>query len=66
MAEPAVVVPVGHAEQPDAREVPLFATVPKKPGAHAVHVTSHVPAACALVVVMPGGQAEHCDAPAAE
>ena len=28
MAEPTVVVPAGHAEQPDAREVPLFATVP--------------------------------------
>jgi hypothetical protein len=26
-AEPAVVVPAGHAEQPDARE-PLFTTAP--------------------------------------
>ena len=28
MAEPAVVVPAGHAEQPDARDEPLLATVP--------------------------------------
>jgi hypothetical protein len=28
IAEPAVVVPARHALQPDARDEPLFATVP--------------------------------------
>ena len=66
MAEPVVVVPVGHALQPDARDEPLYATVPWKPGEQAVQATSHAPATCALVVVTPGGQAEHCAAPAVE
>ena len=68
MAEPFVKVPEGHAVQPAARLVPLLQLVsaPKKPGAHVVHATSHAPAASALVVVTPGGQGEHCEAPAAE
>jgi hypothetical protein len=66
MAEPAVVVLTRHTLQPDARDEPLFATMPKKPDAHAVHATSHAPAACALVVVTPRGQDEHCEAPMAE
>ena len=66
MAEPAVVVPVGHALQPDARDEPPFEIKPWKPGAHAAHATSQAPADCALVVVTPGGHAEHCEAPAAE
>ena len=44
-AEPAGVVPEGHALQPDARDEPLLATTPKKPGAHDVHARSQAPAA---------------------